>query len=239
MPQVILDNEKHRNLKYSFANYDNIKDKAIIPLVGTEFAQAAVDCPIVFLKNESGVFESVAVYGVVPEENLWVKENEWHGLYLPTIVQTLPFQISAYTDEDEEQFYLSIDDDNACFSEDQGEPLFDENGNDTELLKSIKKQIVNYYQDQQRTAIFNKTLDDLDLLIPKKLKVNFEDKAYELDSLYIIDEVKFNDLSDEQMMDLLKNNYLHSIYAHFISLHQVIRLAKTSKESESDSQQES
>ena len=74
---------------------------------------------------------------------------------------------------------------------------------------------------------FCKELVDRNLLVSKNLELQLaNDQKHNLTGLYIIDEQKLQELSDEDYLSLRKNNLLAAIYAQLLSLSRINTLLK-------------
>ena len=70
-----------------------------IALAALEFADAAVDFPIVFVKVASPQGEPemtpVAVFGLTAGENLYVQGSSWRARYVPAMLRMYPFGVAG------------------------------------------------------------------------------------------------------------------------------------------------
>jgi hypothetical protein len=66
----------------------------------------------------------------------------------------------------------------------------------------------------------------LDLIIEQVLTLNINGEERRINGIYLIDEKKFNDLSDDVFLELRKNGYLTAIYAQLVSVNHTQKLVK-------------
>ena len=222
-----LNQDQHAALKlkpgHSFAQ---VKTENIVPVVVQEFTLCAAECPIVFTKNrETGKFQPVAMLGFKPGENLFARGEKWAGMFMPGIVATYPFRIVPHSQKPD-QLFVALDMDSDLLSESEGEPLFDAERQETELLAKRRADLTTYYEYTLVTENFCKLLEDMDLFVLRSLDLNVGDEKMKLENVYLIDEEKLRTLSDEKYLELRKRGFLPLIYAQANSLHQIRRLAE-------------
>ena len=116
---VAVDRERHagkgcrRAPHYSFA-----ATQALTPLVGAEFAQAAVAMPMAFIEH-SGRYLPVAVMSPVQGRNFFVSPTgQWLGNYVPAGLRSYPFSLVR---EGSDNVALCIDEDSGWVVDTDGE----------------------------------------------------------------------------------------------------------------------
>ena len=83
--------------------------QSVVPLVGGEFASAAVAMPIAFVQHD-GRFVPAAVLSPLQGRNFFVAPNgHWLGNYVPAALRGYPFRLGR--GEGTDQFMLCIDED--------------------------------------------------------------------------------------------------------------------------------
>ncbi|MCF6435768.1 MULTISPECIES: SapC family protein [Pseudoalteromonas] len=220
-----LHNEKHANTKVQNGiNVEFLKSQHLIPVVAHEFARVATEFPMAFVKNnETDKFQAVAMFGLEPGENLFVEDGKWTAGFAPLAVTRYPFGLVKHPDG--EQFGIVIDEASSLVGEEQGNALF-EDGKETEYLTRRKEALVNFIEFSRVTETFTQYLADKELLIPQTLTVEIKGEKKDINGIYLIDERKLNELSDEEYLELRKRGYLAPIFAFLTSTHQVARLAR-------------
>lgn len=224
---VPINQEHHANLKvkegHSFAH---VAQENIVPLNVYEFVGAACEYPIIFIKNaETGRFQSVAMMGFKPGENYFVKDGVWQGLMIPALVASYPFRLVP-NPHNEEQLFMAIDLECDLVGEDEGLPLFKEDGTETDFFAMRRGEVTRCFEHNQVTEGFCQILADMDLLVSRDLNLDLDGEKFTVQSVYVLDDEKFNKLSDEQFLDLRKRGFLPPIFAHRNSLNQIRRLAE-------------
>ncbi|MUH73079.1 SapC family protein [Psychrosphaera haliotis] len=217
-----LHNETHKDVKLGkIKDVSDLKEQHALGLVVQEFTQACGEFPIVFLKDPKGDrYFPVAMMGVEQGTNVFVTEDgKWDATYMPARYTHKPLSVIPHKD-DKNKFAIAIDMSSPLVSE-EGEALFDSEGKESEHLESRKKSLMSYIEHEQVTVAYMKTLEDLDLIQPRNLKVNVKDKEYNLNGLYMVDEQKLHELSDDKYLELRKKGYIAAIYAQLSSLAQI------------------
>lgn len=224
---IPVNNEVHANLKVKNEIYVGfVHDQQIVPVVVHEYAPAATNYPIVFVKNsETGQFQSVVLMSLQQGENLFVEEGNWQGTHVPGVVQNYPFKLLA-TDEERSQLVLALDHDSDLVGEDEGEALFDDEQKETPYMELRKNSVIQYFESGHVTENFIAQIIEFDLLVPRSMTVKVDGKETNLDGMYFIDEQKLNALSDEDFGTLRKRGFLSLVYAHLVSLHQMQNLIR-------------
>ena len=83
-----------------------------------------------------------------------------------------------------------------------------------------------FHAEMHRTNAFASKLAQLGLLSSKVITVEFEGQKRNLEGLWLVDEQKLLALDDAQTLELVRSGYIGLIYAHFLSLSNVVRLAR-------------
>lgn len=219
-----LNKKEHGKVKVKQdMTFSHVKENHILPLVLHEIVQASHSHPILFVKDQNtGKFKVVALAGLRPGENLYSGKLEWDGRYIPLQVRSYPF-VLVKNPNNADEAVLCIDEDSDMIGESDGELLFSENGEQTEFLKDRSKSVVDVAQRVHVTDQFMEFLVAKDLLVQKKLtlRVAENEEPYDLAGFYVVDEEKFNQLSDEDFLDLRKKGVLPAVYAAMMSSMQV------------------
>ena len=221
-----LHKDSHGNVKIkAMTNVADLANQHAIGVVVQEFALAGNQYPIVFVKNpDSDDYFPVAIMGLEQNKNLFVtEENKWDGRYMPARYTHKPLTLVP-NPEDKTHFAVAIDMDSPLVQEEEGEALFNEDGSETEHLEARKKALIGYVENEQVTKGFADVLVEHDLLVSRNINVKVKDKEYNLNGIYMVDEKKFNELSDEAFLAIRKRGFLGPIYAHLGSMHQVSSL---------------
>ena len=223
---VALNRENHRNLKFSTrAEYEFSREVNSVPLTGIEFFEASRDMPVLFSCSESGAYFPLALLSLRNNSHALVAEDgNWRGNYVPAFIRRYPF---AMTDNQT----VCFDQASEQFSEEEGEPLFDEKGENTKTLNNVLQFLNNYDASYKRTREFCEQVAAAQLFKPFNIQVMAGDgKPVRLEGLHIIDETKLLEVDEEQVHKWFKSGELAWIYAHLHSLGALKQLSKRQAE---------
>ncbi|WP_206483392.1 SapC family protein [Thalassotalea sp. G2M2-11] len=218
--------ENHQHLKVKSSNdYRHAENQQVVPVIVHEFSPASAEMPILFVKNsETGEFQSVAMLGLKPGENVFYQLGKWRGRYVPAIITHHPFALVP-SQNDETQLQVVIKEDSHLVSDQEGESLFDALGNETEYMTKRKNAIGRYYENSQITRSFIDKISGLGLLKEKSLTLDLNGEKVALNGVYMVDEKALNQLSDADFLSLREKGFLAPIYCHLNSTHQLANIA--------------
>lgn len=214
-----VSSEHHRDWSlepsndFSFASASNA-----VPLVAGEFGVALDEYAIVFLESGDSV-QPVAILGVKPEENLFVKtDGGWDARYIPAFVRRYPFVFSKHSDG--EHLTLCIDEKFAGWNQEgRGERLFDDQGERTPYLERVLGFAQDYQRQLELTHTFGKQLRELDLLQDVSARFDLPDGGKgSLGGFKAVERDRLKALPGETLSKLAKSEALELIYAHLLSL---------------------
>lgn len=211
--------EHHKDLAIKAGvSYEYAKKVNSVPLTAVEFAQAAIEYPIVFAGNDESVMPAV-ILGVRNSENLYVDDSgAWRGKYIPAFVRRYPFVFS--TDGAGNRFILHVDESySGCNREGRGERLFDNDGQQTQYLKSILNFLQDYQGRFMRTKQYCERLKSLGLLQPMQAQFNLTSgEQRSLSGFMTVDREKLKAISAEDLETMFRNDELECTYLHLFSL---------------------
>ncbi len=189
-----------------------------------EFARAAAIYPIVFIEDKQlDEFRPVVLLGLDANENLFVgKDGKWQASYVPAIIRRYPFALART--EQEGQFTVCIDEGSALVSEEDGNALFNEQGEPTQVIENVKRYLGELQQMDGISNAFSKFLRENNMFTPLNMRVRDNDRVKNITGCYVINEERLNNLSDELFKEMREKRYLPAIYAQLISLAQIDRL---------------
>lgn len=213
----VVNNETHKDTRIK--NNQNLiqsKNNHFIPIVIHEFIDISKEFPILFVKDaQTGIFNSVALLGLEPQENLFYDERAWQANVIPQLLGFYPFLIQ----QEQQQSVLCIDQDSPLINDLTGKRLFDEQGVQMDWLALKAEAIVSHLENRSLTQRFIKLLLKKELLVMQTLSIKLKDKPeYDLNGLYIINEESFNQLSDDDFLELRKAGALPAIFSVLMSM---------------------
>jgi len=218
----------YRNLKVLDRNED--KKLRIKPLESFSFAQSLRDCvitadefyasakslPIVFAKDDKGEYFATALMGLKEEKNIFVSEDgSWlKGEYIPAFLRRYPFVFV----ENEDVLALAVDMDCEAVNKRKGETLFNDEGEPTEYANQVMQFMEGYQASNQRTQALIAKLAELDVLEEARADIVKDGEEYSFAGFQRVNEEKLDQLSDEDMLSLVRSGYYKLILAHLMSL---------------------
>ena len=240
----VLSSELHRNLRVVTkrgAEYgENIH---IVPVAADELRNLVLEYPVILVKDrDSGRYTLCAMLGFEEGENLFLDGEEWDASYIPAQIRRQPFSL-LYTAEkdgkpDPKSIVISIDMESDRIQEEEGEALFDEDGGQTDYLKSVHDLLAGIGPASRATEAFIDTLSEHDMIEPGRLDVQFgEGQKKSFDGLYSINEEKLGKLEGDTLVDFYKRGYLQAAWMLLASLGNMRKLlVRRTKESAASAQ---
>jgi hypothetical protein len=184
-------------------------------IVASEFAGAAVCCPIFFAKNaDTGELYAGALFGFEEGSPLTGGPGD----------QTEPF---VSLDRKRAGFYIATDHiaiDEACprFSRTEGEPLFQSDGSPAPALRAVQAVLTQLHSGKSETDAFIKAMMDLRLIEPIDVSLSFDDgERLSLQGLYTIGLDGLGELDDATVVSLFRAGHLQLAYTVALSSRQL------------------
>lgn len=227
---VPVNKERHAGKKIRASNDFGFASKFHVAYVTLhEFARAASIYPVLFLEDQANdEFRPVVLMGLDAGENLFVDEKgNWSASYIPAIIRRYPFALTKANEED--RYIVCIDEESNLLSDTEGVPMFDDEGNPTQVIENVKRYLGELQQMDQLTHEFSRFLVQNNLLTPLNMRVNAANQVRNITGCYVINEERLNNFSDQKFLEVRQKSYLPAIYAHLISLSQIERLASLKK----------
>ncbi|MBY6186351.1 SapC family protein [Marinobacter hydrocarbonoclasticus] len=223
----ILNSSAHRELRVSpLTDFSFMAEQHLIPVTVKEFGQACGHLPIVFVKDgETGQFRSVALLGLKGGHNHFVEGSHWKSGYVPQYMIRQPFVLGNQANENGDVF-IGIDTQSARVSQEQGERLYTEEGEQTPFLKSAVEFISRLTDNQRLTEMLIELLLKHELLVSKSLRVRAGGQEHTLNGIYMVDEEKLQALPDEEMLEFARKGVLAAAHFHLASLNQLHRFSQ-------------
>ena len=220
---VPLDRERHRGLRTGHLGrtFEFARGAHFVPALIDEFSPASREIPILFIpgpKHPSPVF----MLGLRSGRNsLLAADGTMTTRYVPAYLRRYPFILGEAKGKDS---VVCIDERNTVLSEDEGEPLFDENGQATPVLERAIRLTSDYFEAGKRTEAFVALLHELDLFHAITIETRSGSDGQTVHGLLAVNEARLYEISDEEFLNLRNQRLLAPIFAHFFSLSQIDRL---------------
>jgi len=230
---TVLDRVQHRSLrlKHPFNDYSRMAQTNSLFAAVAEFADLCREYPLVFVAagkdQESGedLFAPMAVMGLKQGENLYVQPGgRWRTPYIPALLRRYPFAMAQVGND---QMAICLDRDYDGWSETEGQPLFQDDGQPTEMLKNIQQFVQNFEEEVQRTRSFCSTLNREGLLQGMRFDAKLPDGSdLSVDGFFVVDDKKLAELPDAKVVELHRSGVLGLVNAHQISMGLMRRLVE-------------
>lgn len=225
---IPLNRQAHKGLrlKANGADFSFAAQTNSVPLAATEFYDAQRDYPIVFAGAGEGAPAPLALLGLRQGENLFVGDDKrWEADYIPVFARSYPFVLARQ--EEGEDYLVCVDESAPFLGEEEGEPLFTEDGQESDALRARVDLLSEFQGHMKRTREFCERLAALELFKEVTLQVVPEGgQPLALQGVQVVDEAKLVALEDDKVLSLFRDGELGWVYAHLASLRNVQRLTR-------------
>lgn len=217
----VLNKDKHRQLRiktgYGAALGDAVMYAMTYPM---EFRDIQSCYPILFTKDpNTGGFFAAAVLGFEADQNLFLQDDGWDASYVPAILRRQPFLIATGGDGGNENPVVSLDLNHPRVSQDEGEAMFDSNGNPTEFLNRKIALLDKLHHGLQHGNGFVDTLLKHELLEQITLDIAFNDGSKKsVQGFYTIAEERLYQLKGDVLELLNQAGYLQPVFMAVASM---------------------
>jgi hypothetical protein len=231
---VALDRNQHRSLRLKQAPFKNLSRAAAMNaafVAAVEFADVSREYPIVFVragkdaKTGEELVAPMAVLGLAQNENLYLQpEGRWRTPYLPAVLRRYPF---AMAEAEGDRMVVCIDRDCEDFSNTEGEPLFEADGQPTPLLADMQRFLDSFEQEVVRTRVFCARLLKADVLREMRFDATMSDgRTLAVDGFLSIDEARLAALPDADVLELQRTGMLALVHLQQASMGLLRRLVE-------------
>ncbi|WP_397532335.1 SapC family protein [Roseateles sp.] len=230
---VPLDREQHKHLrlKTELSTLERVENLNSLFLTAVEFADACKEFPLVFVRvgdepadGTPQAIAPLAVLGLKPGSNLFVKDGQWTGNYMPAYLRRFPFAMARIS---ENEIAVCFDADWRGFSTSEGTPLFEADGQPSEFIMNAKTFLENFEREAERTRSVCEQLAALDLLQDMRFEATLPDgEKIDVDGFLAVNEQKLAELPDDQVVQLHRSGLLALLEMHRVSMGNMGRLAQ-------------
>ena len=231
---VPVDRVQHKNtrMKIGAPVLDRVTQLNSLFVAVAEFADASLEYPVVFVRVGQAVdgqrpaVAPLAVFGLRQGSNLFIKDGQWTGRYVPAYIRRWPFAM-ARIEENTADMALCLDMGSGAFSDPAGAPLFTADGAATYLLHNPTQLGEDFARGARRTRQACELLQDLDLLQDMRFEAQLPSgEKLDVDGFLTINEKALAELPDAKVVELHRNGLLEVITMHRLSLRLMSRLAQ-------------
>lgn len=216
-----LSSEAHANFKMKQLTHAKfLVGQHAIPITVDEFPLVQRYMPIVFTDGDDPV--PLGLMGLNEGVNVFVDQDGTlteNQMYVPAYIRRYPFMLARLRPGADE---LSL-----CFDPtaegigagEEGLPLF-EDGQPSEVTKSILQFNELFEQAGARTAQFMRDLIEMDLLMDGETTITADgvEQPFIYRGFRIVNEEKLSELRGDQLRKIHKNGMLPLLYAHLFSM---------------------
>jgi hypothetical protein len=229
---VALDRVAHRNLKIrrDLSALDATAGLTAFFLTAAEFSDACKEYPILFLRagqdaEGRDLCAPVTVFGIRKGENLVYRHGRWNARYVPALLRAYPFAMAPTPDQ---RYVVCFDEASSAFSQDEGEPLFNADGEPTPYLEEVRGFVEKVEIEVDRTRLAGRRLMELKLLQDKRFDATLPDgEKVSMDGFMAIDEERVKNLTDAEIVELQRTGLLALIHFHLVSMSNMTQLLET------------
>ncbi|MEL6093699.1 SapC family protein [Bartonella schoenbuchensis] len=228
----------HKSLKFNPSqDMSFAKDTHWVPLASDEYFQAALDYPILFMSAEDEQkkrhYTSIALVGLSNDVNNYITaDKSWQrDTYIPAFIRRYPFVLAQI--QDQKELSVCFDQQSGMFNDVTGIELFNSDGSISPFMEERINFLEHFKIGMERTAEFIDTLVKMDLLSQKSINVkNDKGLSAQLEDFWIVDEEKLHKLPAHQLAKLHKNGFLGRIFAHLLSMNNLLKVLSLKGESQ-------
>lgn len=219
---VVLNKDAHKALRIKSGDARFASKVSSVPILMAEFPEACLEYPIVFTKSAEGQWMALAITGLIKDSNSFVDASgRWNARYIPASVRRYPFILAEGTDG---KLSLAADLSSPHLGK-EGAPLFDDKGQPTELVTNVLKSLAEFQEQANLTASVAQKLDEAKLLTQQNMQVKLSDgRNAVVEGVWIVDEAKLRELSNDNIVSLFKGGALAAVHAHMMSLRNLVAL---------------
>jgi hypothetical protein len=209
---ALLNNVDHQHLRvatgYGERYGDMVNQTVVFP---TEFEELQREYPIVFRRNDAGLFRSVVILGLDASENLFLAGDRWDAAYVPAIHGRGPFSIGTPSGEAKGDPMIHVDLDHPRLTS-EGAAIFREQGGNSPWLDQAVAALQTIYSGARVSERMFPMFGELDLLAPVTLRLDLDaTRRYSIPDCYTIDMTRFRNLGGTALAQLHREDLLRSI----------------------------
>ena len=224
-----LDTVVHRNLRLdnTVNAISRLAPFTSFMITLSEFAEASREYPILFVRaapeNGKDTVAPVAVFGLKPGENLFLRGDQWLGSYLPAMIRAYPFTMARI--EGSDRWAMVFDNSWEGLRLEQGQALFNEKGEATEFLNQVHRFVQEIENDVERTRRACAELLEMNLLKPMRFDATLANgETLSVDGFMTIDDEAVVKLPDSELARIYRSGLIHVLQTHHLSLGNMRRL---------------
>jgi hypothetical protein len=221
---IALDPAQHLSKKLlPLVDFSIARELHAVHITATEFPQAALEFPIVFVETGASdgagrpVMTPAALLGLSHGENLYVDGGRWDARYIPAYIRRYPFLTATLPGAN--GVNVLVDEAWSGFGEHAGEPLFEADATPAPALRRTMDFLERYEHEAERTRAFCERLRRLGVLKEMKADATLPNgEKVSVDGFHTVDEARLRAFPDDTVLELWRNGMLMLIQVHLLSI---------------------
>ena len=175
MTVVPLDNVAHADARLTRVRGSGSGDPVgQIDVFVDEFVMVQREYPILFTSGDDhGRLQAVAILGLVPDENLFIRDGEWAARYIPALARRGPLMIGKGL-ADDPLVYLDLDHPRLAKDGDEGLPLFREHGGHAPALLDAIDALQLVHRGMAASATMTELFNRHELVEPLPISIDLD-----------------------------------------------------------------
>ncbi|MBK5969055.1 MULTISPECIES: SapC family protein [Thiorhodovibrio] len=150
MALVPLSPSQHGDLRLAPGPLRHLEERPLVELGVAEAARAALDLPLVFIAREEGLHLCALLSPTATDNAQLGPRGRWMGGYMPALIRAHPLVLGPAREGATAP--VLIDPDSDWFSRDQGEPLFDAQGQPSAVVTQRMERLRTLAPNPARDA---------------------------------------------------------------------------------------
>lgn len=227
----LLDKVRHKDIKINTQAVNIPQNQVNVAfVVVNELSTITHEYPVFITKNpNTGQFQLVALLGFKSGENLFIKDEQWQATYLPLDIMRRPFQAMLAKEDDTSSGRIAIDMSSEQVQTDKGEPLFNDDGSETDFLQRIQKTFSQLMGGTERTTQILQTAGELGLIEGINLDIDLPNgEKRSLNGLYAFNQEAVSNLTGANLETCHQQGVLqvcHLVLSSALHLNKLIKWA--------------
>ena len=207
---VLLNNVEHRDLRVITRRTIDMRDDIMSAVTFPgEFRNVQAEYPIVFARMQDQSIVPLALFGLREKQNLFLKDGVWDALYIPLMVERIPFYIGAAPNGK----VIHIDMDSPRISRSEGERVFKDDGGNTAYLDHVSSILGTLDEGLEGSKPFCDALVEHNLLEGFSIDITFRDGVkQQFGGFLTVQEERLANLDAAAVARLHQRGYLQAIY---------------------------
>lgn len=214
-------------------DFNHARERSVVPAMLGELSKLIPHYVIAFIKD-GDAFRPMAVLAAPNQMSLYLKANgQWDAPYVPASLRAHPF--SLLRSQDGNNVMLAVDTE-SLREADEGEPLFDDDGNLTDGVQRAFDFLSKMEGQRQLTEKAADLLQAANVIHPWPLTLPAGDEKVTIKGLYCVDEQALNAL-DIETYATLQGAPMQLAYAQLYSMAQLDQLTQRATQYAQQNQQ--